>query len=241
MTGCSRTRRARTGRVRGDAPPDDGELGRTRPDGLGRMPWRPAIEQAAVRAETRQGVAAGIAATPTMILNGETIVGLRGAAELGGKIERGGGRGRRARCASLAARRPSWGGAHDPGCDRARHRRLPPRRALARRGARLRPGQGLRHGRGQPVCDGRRSPRRIVRGGVLGRARAACRRLVAPRRPAGPARRLRTRARRRRGRRLPDLLELFVIEAICIWCVSLRGHCRRRVAARGSAPFAATA
>jgi len=44
------------------------------------------VEQAAVRAETRQGVAAGISATPTLIINGETIVGLRGAAELGGKI-----------------------------------------------------------------------------------------------------------------------------------------------------------
>jgi protein-disulfide isomerase len=44
-------------------------------------------QQAAVRAETRQSVTQGIAATPTMILNGETIVGLRGAAELGAKIE----------------------------------------------------------------------------------------------------------------------------------------------------------
>lgn len=43
-------------------------------------------EQAAVRAETQQAVAAGVAATPTMILDGQTIVGLRSAAELAALI-----------------------------------------------------------------------------------------------------------------------------------------------------------
>jgi protein-disulfide isomerase len=44
-------------------------------------------QQRAVRAETDQGQAAGINATPTLILDGETIVGLRPATELGQKIE----------------------------------------------------------------------------------------------------------------------------------------------------------
>jgi protein-disulfide isomerase len=44
-------------------------------------------QQAAVRAETQQAIDQGIDATPTMILNGETIVGLRTAAELGQMIE----------------------------------------------------------------------------------------------------------------------------------------------------------
>jgi protein-disulfide isomerase len=44
-------------------------------------------EQAAVRAETEQGVAQGLDATPTMYLDGEKIVGVRSAAELGQKIQ----------------------------------------------------------------------------------------------------------------------------------------------------------
>ncbi len=43
--------------------------------------------QAAVRAETQQGAAKGVNATPTMYLNGETIVGLHSAKDLGAKIE----------------------------------------------------------------------------------------------------------------------------------------------------------
>ena len=43
--------------------------------------------QAAVRAETQQGAAKGVNATPTMYLNGETIVGLHTAKDLGAKIE----------------------------------------------------------------------------------------------------------------------------------------------------------
>jgi len=44
-------------------------------------------QQTAVRAETQQGVANGVNATPTLYINGEAIVGLRTAAELGAKIE----------------------------------------------------------------------------------------------------------------------------------------------------------
>ena len=44
-------------------------------------------QQAAVRAETQQGVAQGVNATPTMFLNGQAIVGLKSAAELGQMIE----------------------------------------------------------------------------------------------------------------------------------------------------------
>ena len=44
-------------------------------------------QQAAVRAETQQAVAGGVNATPTMHLNGQVIVGLRSAAELGAMIE----------------------------------------------------------------------------------------------------------------------------------------------------------
>jgi len=44
-------------------------------------------QQAAVRAETQQGVAKGVNATPTMYLNGESIVGVQSATELGAKIE----------------------------------------------------------------------------------------------------------------------------------------------------------
>jgi protein-disulfide isomerase len=44
-------------------------------------------QQAAVRAETADAVKLGINATPTMHLNGQVIVGLKGAAELGAMIE----------------------------------------------------------------------------------------------------------------------------------------------------------
>ena len=44
-------------------------------------------QQAAVRAETQQGVAQGINATPTMFINGQAIVGVKSAQELGGLIE----------------------------------------------------------------------------------------------------------------------------------------------------------
>lgn len=44
-------------------------------------------QQAAVRAETQQALAQGVNATPTMILNGQTIVGLKSAEELGELIE----------------------------------------------------------------------------------------------------------------------------------------------------------
>jgi protein-disulfide isomerase len=44
-------------------------------------------QQAAVRAETKDALAKGVNATPTMYLNGEAIVGLRSADELGGLIE----------------------------------------------------------------------------------------------------------------------------------------------------------
>jgi protein-disulfide isomerase len=44
-------------------------------------------QRSAVRAETQQGAASGVDATPTMMLNGEKIVGLHSAAELGVKIE----------------------------------------------------------------------------------------------------------------------------------------------------------
>jgi protein-disulfide isomerase len=43
--------------------------------------------QTAVRAETNQAVAAGVNATPTMTVNGQTIVGLRSVAELSALIE----------------------------------------------------------------------------------------------------------------------------------------------------------
>jgi len=43
--------------------------------------------QKAVRAETSQAVAAGVNATPTMSINGQTIVGLRSVADLGALIE----------------------------------------------------------------------------------------------------------------------------------------------------------
>jgi protein-disulfide isomerase len=44
-------------------------------------------EQAAVRAETQQATAQGVNATPTMLLNGQVIVGLHSTAELGALIE----------------------------------------------------------------------------------------------------------------------------------------------------------
>lgn len=44
-------------------------------------------QQAAVRAETKQAVARGIDATPTLFLNGQPIVGLRTPAELGRLIQ----------------------------------------------------------------------------------------------------------------------------------------------------------
>lgn len=47
----------------------------------------PGDQQAAVRAETQQAVAQGVNATPTMHLNGQVIVGLRSAAELGALID----------------------------------------------------------------------------------------------------------------------------------------------------------
>jgi protein-disulfide isomerase len=44
-------------------------------------------QQAAVRAETQEGVDLGVSATPTMFLNGQAIVGVKSAAELGQLIE----------------------------------------------------------------------------------------------------------------------------------------------------------
>jgi protein-disulfide isomerase len=44
-------------------------------------------QQAAVRAETADAVKLGVSATPTLHLNGQVIVGLRSAAELGALIE----------------------------------------------------------------------------------------------------------------------------------------------------------
>lgn len=44
-------------------------------------------QQAAVRAETQEGVSKGVNATPTMFINGQAIVGVKSAAELGPMIE----------------------------------------------------------------------------------------------------------------------------------------------------------
>jgi protein-disulfide isomerase len=44
-------------------------------------------QQTAVRAETQRGVALGVSATPTLYLNGQVIVGLASAEELGRLIE----------------------------------------------------------------------------------------------------------------------------------------------------------
>ena len=43
--------------------------------------------QAAVRAETKEALAKGVNATPTMYLNGQAIIGVRSAAEMGQLIE----------------------------------------------------------------------------------------------------------------------------------------------------------
>ena len=53
----------------------------------GRLASRPGAAQEAVRAETSQAVAAGVNATPTMSINGQTIVGLRSVTDLGALIE----------------------------------------------------------------------------------------------------------------------------------------------------------
>jgi protein-disulfide isomerase len=59
--------------------------------GLDVTTWKACVatgtEQAAARSETAQALAAGVNATPTMRLNGQTIVGLRSVAELGALIE----------------------------------------------------------------------------------------------------------------------------------------------------------
>ena len=59
--------------------------------GLDVTAWKACVatgtEQTAARSETAQALAAGVDATPTMRLNGQTIVGLRGVTELGGLIE----------------------------------------------------------------------------------------------------------------------------------------------------------
>ncbi len=59
--------------------------------GLDVTAWKACVatgtEQAAARSETAQALAAGVNATPTMRLNGQTIVGLRSVAELGALIE----------------------------------------------------------------------------------------------------------------------------------------------------------
>lgn len=44
-------------------------------------------QQTAVRSETAQGVASGVNSTPTLNINGEVLVGVRSATELGQKIE----------------------------------------------------------------------------------------------------------------------------------------------------------
>ena len=59
--------------------------------GLDVTAWKACVatgtEQAAARSETAQALAGGVNATPTMRLNGQTIVGLRSAPELGSLIE----------------------------------------------------------------------------------------------------------------------------------------------------------
>ena len=59
--------------------------------GLDVTAWKACVatgtEQAAAKSETAQALAAGVNATPTMRLNGQTIVGLRGVEELGALIE----------------------------------------------------------------------------------------------------------------------------------------------------------
>ena len=59
--------------------------------GLDVTAWKACVatgkEQAATRSETAEAVAAGVNATPTMRLNGQTIVGLRSVTDLGGLID----------------------------------------------------------------------------------------------------------------------------------------------------------
>ena len=59
--------------------------------GLDVSTWETCIatgqQQTAVRSETAQGVAKGINGTPTMYINGQTIVGLHGLAELSAIID----------------------------------------------------------------------------------------------------------------------------------------------------------
>jgi protein-disulfide isomerase len=59
--------------------------------GVDLHPWQACLatgqQEAAVRAETAQAVAAGVNATPTMTINGQTIVGLRSVADLSSLID----------------------------------------------------------------------------------------------------------------------------------------------------------
>lgn len=59
--------------------------------GLDTAAWQACVAtgaaQEAVRAETSQAVAAGVNATPTMSINGQTIVGLRSVTDLGALID----------------------------------------------------------------------------------------------------------------------------------------------------------
>ena len=59
--------------------------------GLDVTAWKSCVasgtEQAAARSETAEALAAGVNATPTMKLNGQTIVGLRSVTDLGGLID----------------------------------------------------------------------------------------------------------------------------------------------------------
>jgi protein-disulfide isomerase len=59
--------------------------------GLDVTAWKACVatgtEQAAAKSETQEALTAGVNATPTMRLNGQTIVGLRNVAELGTLIE----------------------------------------------------------------------------------------------------------------------------------------------------------
>ena len=59
--------------------------------GLDLTAWKACIstgkEQTAARSETAEAVGAGVNATPTMRLNGQTIVGLRSVTDLGGLID----------------------------------------------------------------------------------------------------------------------------------------------------------
>ncbi|MFL5687748.1 MAG: DsbA family protein, partial [Chloroflexota bacterium] len=59
--------------------------------GLDVTAWRACVatgkEQIAARSETADAVASGVNATPTMRLNGQTMVGLKSVTELGALIE----------------------------------------------------------------------------------------------------------------------------------------------------------